>query len=114
LFGKAAVMGYVFLLGAIVSEVAATLSLRASEGFSKPLFGIVVVVGYVVAFAFLTLALARDLPLGVAYALWAAAGVAAVAILSIPLFGETINAIQAGGLLLVIAGVVAIEVGGAH
>jgi len=60
------------------------------------------------------LALGRDLPLGIAYGIWAAAGVAAVAVLSIPLFGESLSGVQAGGLVLVVLGVVALEAGGAH
>jgi small multidrug resistance pump len=107
-------MGYVFLAGAICAEVAATLSLRASEGFSKAPYAIVVVLGYLAAFALLTLALDRGLPLGIAYGIWAAVGVAAVAVLSVPIFGESLTAIQAGGLVLVVFGVVALEAGGAH
>ncbi|MBA3800157.1 MAG: SMR family transporter [Actinomycetota bacterium] len=107
-------MGYVFLAGAIASEVVATLSLRASEGFSRLGFAAVVVVGYVVAFVLLSLTLTRGVPLGVAYGIWAAVGVAAVAVLSIPLFGEGLSAIQVGGLVLVVLGVVALEAGGSH
>lgn len=107
-------MGYLFLAAAIVSEIAATLSLRASEGFSKAGFSVIVVAGYVTSFTLLSLALQRDVPLGVAYGVWAAIGIATVAVLSVPLFGETLTAIQAGGIALVIAGVVAIEAGAAH
>ena len=107
-------MGYVFLAGAIFVEVAATLSLRASDGFSKAPYAIVVVVGYIAAFAFLTMALERGLPLGIAYGIWAAVGVAAVAVLSVPIFGESLTAVQVGGLVLVVFGVVALEAGGAH
>jgi small multidrug resistance pump len=107
-------MGYVFLAGAICAEVAATLCLRASDGFSKAPYAVVVVVGYIAAFGFLTLALERGLPLGIAYGIWAAVGVAAVAVLSIPIFGETLTAIQMGGLVLVVLGVVALEAGAEH
>ncbi|MDQ3734231.1 MAG: SMR family transporter [Actinomycetota bacterium] len=107
-------MGYVFLAGAIASEVVATLSLRASEGFSKLGFAFVVVVGYVVAFFLLSLTLTRGVPLGIAYGIWAAVGVAAVAVLSIPLFDEGLSAIQVGGLVLVVLGVIALEAGGSH
>ena len=107
-------MGYVFLAVAITVEVIATLSLRASEGFSKLGYSVVVCVGYVAAFALLSLTLQRGIPVGVAYGIWAAAGVAAVAILSVPLFDETLSGIQIGGLALVIAGVLAIELGRTH
>ncbi|MDQ3714932.1 MAG: SMR family transporter [Actinomycetota bacterium] len=107
-------MGYLFLAGAIASEVIATLSLRASEGFSKLGFAAVVVVGYVAAFVLLSMTLTRGVPLGVAYGIWAAVGVAAVAVLSIPLFGEALSVTQVGGLVLVVLGVVALEAGGNH
>lgn len=107
-------MAYLFLTLAITTEVVATISLRASEGFTRPTFAVIVVAGYIAAFLFLSMALERGLPLGIAYGIWAAAGVAAVAILSVPIFGETITTLQAGGIALVIAGVTAIELGGTH
>jgi small multidrug resistance pump len=107
-------VGYLFLTLAIASEIAATLSLRASEGFSKPHFTIVVVAGYLAAFVGLSLALQRGLPLGVAYGTWAAAGVALVAVLSVPLFGESLTPVQIGGIGLVVAGVLALELGAEH
>jgi small multidrug resistance pump len=107
-------MAYVFLVGAILAEVVGTLSLRASEGFSKPQYTVLVAVGYIAAFSALSFALQRDLPLGVAYGVWAAAGVALVAVLSVPVFGESLSAVQGVGIALVIAGVLALEVGAAH
>ena len=107
-------MGYVFLAAAIAAEVIATLCLRASEGLSRAGFVVVVVIGYLAAFGLLSQVLVRDVPLGVAYGIWAAVGVAAVAVLSIPLFGESLSAIQLGGLGLVLVGIVALEAGGAH
>ncbi|MDO8187297.1 multidrug efflux SMR transporter [Conexibacter sp. JD483] len=107
-------MGYLFLAGAICAEIVATLSLRASEGFSKLPFAAVMAVGYVVTFTLLSMALERGVPLGVAYGIWSAIGVAAVAALSVPLFGESLSALQLGGIVLVIGGVVALEAGASH
>lgn len=90
-------MGYALLVAAIITEVIATLSLRASEGFSKPLYAIPVVVGYLAAFTALSFALERGLPLAVAYSIWAAAGVAAVSLLSVPLFDERLTPVQGVG-----------------
>jgi small multidrug resistance pump len=106
-------MGYLLLVGAIVAEVLATLSLRASEGMSRPLPAVAVVVGYVTAFGLLSMALSRQVPLGIAYGIWAAAGVAMVAALSVVIFGERLTSIQVGGLVLIVLGVVALEAGGA-
>jgi len=107
-------VGYLFLSIAIASEIIATLSLRASEGFSKPHYAVVVVAGYLAAFVGLSMALQRGLPLGVAYGTWAAAGVALVAVLSVPLFGESLTPVQIGGIGLVVAGGLGLELGGPH
>jgi small multidrug resistance pump len=103
-------MAYVFLAAAIGAEVVGTLCLRASDGLSRPPF-VVVAAGYVAAFVLLSLALDRGLALGVAYGIWAAAGVGSVAVLSVPLFGESLSALQVGGLVLVVLGVFALELG---
>lgn len=107
-------MTYVLLIGAIASEVVATMSLRASEGFSKPQLKVLVAVGYIAAFTALSFALQRGLPLGVAYGIWAASGVALVAHLSWPVFGESLTPVQGAGIALVIAGVLTLELGAAH
>jgi len=107
-------MSYLLLAGAIVSEVVATLSLRASEGFTKLPFIAPIVVGYGLAFALLSFALQRGIPLGVAYAIWSAFGVATVAVLSVPFFHERLSALQGLGLTFVILGVVALELGNAR
>ncbi|WP_408641981.1 DMT family transporter [Saccharopolyspora oryzae] len=107
-------MAYLVLAVAIVSEVFATVSLKFSEGFSKPLPSILVVVGYVIAFSALASVLKLGLPVGVAYAIWAGAGVALVAIIGAVFLGESITAVQIAGLALIIGGVVALELGGAH
>ncbi|MGW3469023.1 DMT family transporter [Saccharopolyspora sp. NPDC000995] len=107
-------MAYLLLAVAILSEVLGTVSLKLSEGFSKTVPSILVLVGYVVAFSALSVVLKLGLPVGVAYAIWAGAGVALVAIIGAVLLGEEITAVQIGGIGLIIGGVVALELGGAH
>ncbi|QFZ23802.1 DMT family transporter [Saccharothrix syringae] len=103
---------YLVLAVAIIGEVTATVSLKLSEGFSRPIPSIVVVVGYVTAFTALAKVLQLGMPIGVAYAIWCAFGVAAVAGIGAVLFKEPLNATVVVGMLLVIAGVVTIELGG--
>ncbi|WP_037843202.1 MULTISPECIES: multidrug efflux SMR transporter [unclassified Streptomyces] len=107
-------MTWVLLACAILAEVTATISLRLSEGFSKIAPSVVVVVGYVTAFTLLALVLKRGMAIGVAYGIWAAAGVALVALIGAAFLGDSLTPVQYGGLVLVAAGVVALEVGGAH
>jgi small multidrug resistance pump len=107
-------MTWLLLAGAIAAEVTATISLRFSEGFSKPLPSVLVVVGYGVAFWLLSVILQRGMAIGVVYAVWAAAGVALVALIGVAFLGETLTPVQIGGLLAVIGGVAALELGAAH
>ncbi|WAL65826.1 SMR family transporter [Amycolatopsis cynarae] len=104
---------YLLLALAITAEVSATVSLKLSDGFSKLVPSLVVVAGYLTAFVALGLVLKLGLPVGVAYAIWAAVGVAAVALIGVLFLGEHLNLTMVGGLALVIGGVVLIELGSA-
>jgi small multidrug resistance pump len=105
-------MAYLFLIGAILFEVAGTVSLRLAVD-NKRWYG-AVAVGYLVAFVMLTLTLANGLPLGIAYGIWAAAGVALTAIISKFLFKEPLTWLMSLGIVLVIGGVLLIELGATH
>ena len=95
--------------GAIVSEVSATLALR--QALNQPGFYVVVGIGYALAFILLSLTLKAGMPLGVAYGLWGALGVALTAVLSTLVFGEPITVLVALGIALIMAGVLLVEVG---
>lgn len=97
------------LFGAIVTEVTATLSLRASQDHAAWL--VVVVTGYVAAFALLTLVLRAGMPVGVAYGIWGALGTAATAVLAAVLFGDPFTWPIVSGIGLIIAGVLLVEIG---
>ena len=107
-------MPWIFLAAAILAEVFATTSLKFSEGFTKLLPSVFVVVGYVTAFFLLSQALVKGMDLGVAYGIWAAVGVALVAVIGAVFLGESLTWVQTGGIALVIAGVMALEMGGQH
>jgi small multidrug resistance pump len=105
---------YLLLAGAIASEVTATLCLRLSQGFSRLVPSLVVLVGYPVAFLFLAFVLKRGMPVAVAYAIWSAIGITAVAIISTTWLGDTLSAVQVVGIGLLVVGVAALEAGGQH
>lgn len=105
---------YLLLAGAILAEVTATVSLKLSEGFSKLLPSVVVVVGYGLAFLMLSLVLKAGVPIGVAYGVWSAAGVVLVAAVGAVFFGETLTPTMIGGLVLIAGGVLLLELGGAR
>lgn len=97
----------------IVLEVFSTLGLRASDGFRNKRWIAPVVVGYVASFAFISWTLSLGMPVGVAYGIWSAAGVALVAVLARVLFGEALTPVMVMGIGLIIAGVLTIELSGA-
>ncbi len=99
---------YLILLGAVLSEVAATSALKASERFTKPLPSAFVILGYGVAFWLLSLTLDR-IPTGVAYAIWSGLGVVLIAVLSRVFYGQRLDTPAILGLGLILAGVLVIN-----
>jgi small multidrug resistance pump len=104
---------WILLLGAIATEVAGTVALRVSDGFTRPLPAAVVVVTYALSFWLLALVLQR-MSIGTAYAVWAALGTAAIAAVGVLAWGEPLNGLKLASLALVVAGVVGLNVAGAH
>jgi small multidrug resistance pump len=101
------------LAGAIIVEVFATLSLRASDGFRKKAWIIPVTLGYVASFYLLWLSLSLGMAVGIAYGVWTACGVALVAVIARYLFSEPLTWVMVLGIGLIVAGVLTIEMAGA-
>ncbi|MBL7260568.1 DMT family transporter [Paractinoplanes lichenicola] len=106
-------MPYVFLLVAISAEVLATSMLKSTEGFSRLWPTIGCLAGYVVSFAALAVCV-KDLPVGVVYAIWSALGTAAIVAIGAVFLGEPLTTVKVVGVSLIIAGVVTVNLGGAH
>lgn len=106
-------MPWVLLVLAIGSEVFGTAMLKASDGFSRWLPIVGVVAGYALSFLFLGLAL-KDIGVGVAYAIWSGLGTIGIVIVGYWLFGEQLNSWGYVGVAMIIAGVIVLNVSGAH
>jgi small multidrug resistance pump len=102
--------GWLFLLAAIVTELAGTLALRTAA-VGRRWFIVAVVLAYATSFTLLGLTLRTGLGLGLVYGIWCAAGVALAAILSRFLFKEALTALMGAGILLIAGGVLLIHVG---
>ena len=100
---------YVLLGAAILSELIGTTSLKVSDGFSRPLPSLVVVLGYGAAFYLLSLTL-EELPVGVVYGTWAALGIVGVAAIGVVAFDEPVDLAGVLGLALIIAGVYCLNI----
>lgn len=99
---------YVYLAIAIIAEVIATSTLKASAGFSKFLPSAVTVVGYGVSFYCLALTL-RTIPVGVAYAIWSGVGVALISIIGWLWFKQTLDWAAIAGISLIVSGVIVLN-----
>jgi small multidrug resistance pump len=82
--------------------------LRSSDGFSRLVPSLLVVVGYVLAFYLLALVL-RSIPVSVAYAVWSGIGTAAVAVIGMTVLGEAAGALKIASLVLITVGVVGLN-----
>ncbi|MFK0155688.1 DMT family transporter [Streptomyces sp. NPDC090493] len=106
-------MGYLTLAGAIAAEVAATTAMKYADGFSRLWPSLLTTLGYLVSFLLLAQTL-KTLSIGTAYAIWSGVGTAAIAVLGLLLFGETLTLVKVAGIVLIIGGVVVLNLGGAH
>ncbi|CAJ1502986.1 DMT family transporter [[Mycobacterium] burgundiense] len=100
---------WALLVTAILTEVVATLSLRAFQDHAG--FLALVVPGYLASFALLALVLRAGMPIGVAYGIWGACGTALTALLATQLFDDPFTPAIAVGIALIIAGVLLVEFG---
>ncbi|ERG89681.1 MAG: putative cation membrane transporter [halophilic archaeon J07HX5] len=100
---------YLALVGAILAEVTGTTLLKLSDGFDNAAFGVGAMALYLIAFYFVSEALA-DLPVGLVYATWSAVGILALAVIGVTVFRESVDAAGLAGFVLIVAGVVLLNV----
>ncbi len=101
-------MTYLYLFIAIVAEVIATSTLKASESFTRLWPSIATAISYAIAFYFLTLVL-RTMATGVAYAIWTGVGVVLISLVGWLVFGQKLDLPAMVGLGLIIAGVLVVN-----
>ncbi len=106
-------MPAILLTIAILAEVAGTVALKYTDGFTNPGPTALVVAGYGLSFWMLALVL-RDLPIGLTYAVWAAVGTALIAAIGIVAFGEPATTLKLLSLALIVAGTIGLNVAGSH
>ncbi len=107
-------MSYLLLICAIFVEVVATSLLKSTEGFTRLVPTVICLVGYAASFALLALSISRGMQTDVAYALWSAIGTAAIVLIAVVFLGSPLSAAKVVGIGLIIAGVVTLNVSGAH
>lgn len=103
---------WVLLLAAIACEVVGTLSLKGSDGFSRLLPSVGVVVGYVAAFLLMAQAM-KELQVGLTYAVWSGLGIIGATVGSYLIIGEALSRVTLLGMAIVIVGIGVMSLGGA-
>ena len=102
-------MAYLYLAIAIIAEVTATSALKASDEFTKIIPVLIIIVGYGIAFYFMTLVL-RTIPIGITYAVWSGLGIVLVAIVGAVLYKQIPDTPAIIGMGLIITGVAVINI----
>jgi small multidrug resistance pump len=103
---------WMFLAAAIVLEVAGTISMKLSHGFSQALPSMLLFLFYGASFTCLNFAL-RTIDVSVAYAIWGGLGLILVAAIGILVLDESASALKLASIVLVVAGVAGLYAGGA-
>jgi len=107
-------MHWLYLILAVVFEVAGTTCMKLSVGFSKVWPAVLMALFYAVSLCFLTFAL-KKVDVGVTYAIWSGVGTALIATIGLLWFREPMTLLKVFGLLAIIGGVIALNLsGGTH
>ena len=99
---------WIFLCVAIIAEVIATSALKSSEGFSKPIASVIVVLGYIIAFYCLSLTL-KTIPVGIAYAVWSGVGIVLITTVAWFVFDQKLDVWGIIGIALIMSGVLVLN-----
>lgn len=97
-------MSWLLLVASIVLEVLGTVSMKLSEGFSRPLYSALVAVFYALSIAGLALVIKR-IDVSVAYAVWSGLGTAFIAMVGVSVFGEALTVVKVVAVVLIVVGV---------
>jgi len=107
---NSSLLAWLMIAASVVAEVVGTVALKHSDGFSKLLPSGTAAASYALAIWLMAVAM-RQLDMGVTYAVWAASGTAATALVGIAFYGEQMGGIKALGLVCVVGGVVMLNLG---
>jgi len=107
-------VAYLSLFCAIFAEVIATSLLKSTAGFSRLWPTVICLVGYAISFAMLAYSISRGMQTDFAYALWSAIGTAAIVLIAVLFLGSPVSVAKVVGVGLIIAGVVTLNLSGAH
>ena len=105
-------MEWIYLILAIIFEITATTLMKMSNGFTKVLPTVGTLLGYIICFTFLSIAL-KKIDMSVAYAIWGAVGITVMTIIGVVVYKESINVLKVVSILFIVIGVIGLNLSGA-
>ncbi|WP_444913555.1 DMT family transporter [Microbulbifer sp. TRSA007] len=102
-------MTYLFLFFAIITEVTATLLLKASNGWEKWWLGMASIFFYSLASLFLAFVL-KNMNVGMTYAIWSGVGIALVCAASVVIWQQKFDVYAVSGITLIFMGTALITI----
>ncbi|MBB5189155.1 MULTISPECIES: DMT family transporter [Zhongshania] len=106
-------MSWLFLFFGVAAEAMSHVALKETDGFTKPLASVLVVLGHLAAFVFLGQAM-KGMPVGIVHALWAGLAIMTVTLLSAVIYRQHLDLSTWLGMALVAAGVATINLSQGH
>lgn len=104
-------LSWLFLILAIMFEVAGTIAMKLSEGFTKLTPSILLFIFYSISFAFVTISL-KKIDMSITYAVWSGLGTAMITIIGIYYFKEPATIMKFASIGLIILGLIGLNAGG--
>jgi small multidrug resistance pump len=105
-------MSWIYLIGAILLEVAGTVSMKLSNGMTKTLPTILMFVFYAACFGIFSLAL-KKIEVGTAYAVWSGIGISLITVIGIIFFEDHLSLLKVVSIILIMLGIIGLNLNGA-
>tara|TARA_B110000014_G_C19602675_1_gene319342 strand:- start:173 stop:496 length:324 start_codon:yes stop_codon:yes gene_type:complete len=98
-------MKWIYLIIAIITEVIATSALKESQGFSKLLPSVIVIIGYSLTFYFMSLTL-KEMSVGITYAIWSGMGILLISLIGYFRYNQVLDSAAIFGMSFIVVGVI--------
>ena len=97
-------MKWIYLIIAIITEVIATSALKESEGFTKAIPSLIVIIGYSMTFYFMSLTL-KEMSVGITYAIWSGMGILLITLIGYFRYNQTLDSPAVLGMIFIAVGI---------
>ena len=102
-------MKWIYLIIAIITEVIATSALKESEGFTKAIPSLIVIIGYSMTFYFMSLVL-REMSIGITYAIWSGMGILLITTIGYFRYNQMLDVPAVLGMSFIALGIIILRV----